>query len=130
MSNPQKTILVVEDEKDMRRVLEVRLQGLGYSVITAKDGQEGLAKAKNEKIDLVILDLMLPKIPGEEVCREIRKDEQIGDIPILMLKAKSQDVDKVIGKVIGANCYLSKPFEATVLIDEIQKLLSRENLKE
>jgi len=123
MFESRKTILVVEDEKDMSRVLEVRLQDLGYKVITAKDGQEGLDKAKSEKIDLIILDLMLPKVPGEQVCREIRKDQQIGDIPILMLTAKSQDVDKVVGKVIGANCYLSKPFDSVILIEEIEKLL-------
>jgi len=119
----RKTILVVEDEKDMSRVLEVRLNGLGYKVITAEDGQKGLEKAKSEKVDLIILDLMLPKMPGEQVCREIRKDQQIGDIPILMLTAKSQDADKIVGKVIGANCYLSKPFDSAVLIEEIEKIL-------
>jgi two-component system alkaline phosphatase synthesis response regulator PhoP len=123
MNNSKKTILIIDDEKNLSRVLELQLTELGYTILIAADGKEGLAKAKEEKIDLIILDLRLPKLPGEEVCRQIRKDERIGKIPILMLTAKAQDVDRVIGRVIGANCYLTKPFEWDVLIEQINKLL-------
>ena len=107
----------------MSALLKLRLQGLGYNVIVAKDGQEGLDKAQKEKIDLIILDLMLPKLPGEVVCKQIRKDERIGEIPIIMLTAKNQEADEVIGKVIGANSYVVKPYDFSVLYDEIKKLI-------
>lgn len=123
MNNSEKTILIIDDEKNLSRVLELQLTDLGYKIIIAIDGKEGLAKAKEEKIDLIILDLVLPKMPGEEVCRQIRKDERIGKIPILMLTAKTQDVDRVIGRVIGANCYLTKPFDWAILIEQIKKLI-------
>ena len=107
----------------MGYLLKVRLERLGYDVIVAKDGQEGLTKAKEEKVDLIILDLMLPKLPGEVVCKQIRKDEQAGGIPIIMLTGKDRDADEVIGRVIGADSYIVKPFEFSVLIAEITKLI-------
>jgi two-component system alkaline phosphatase synthesis response regulator PhoP len=123
MDNPKKTILIIDDEKNLSRILELQLTELGYKVIIAMDGKEGLIKAKEERVDLIILDLMLPKLPGEEVCRQIRKDECIGKTPIIMLTAKTQDVDRVIGRVIGANCYLTKPFDWIVLIEQVKKLI-------
>lgn len=123
MSEIKKTILIIEDESDLRGFLELRLQHIGYNVIVAKDGQEGLEKAKKEKVDLIILDLMLPKLPGEMVCKQIRKDTRIGVVPIIMLTGKDHDVDKVIGKVIGADIYMIKPFDSSVLVSEIKKLI-------
>jgi DNA-binding response OmpR family regulator len=118
-----KTILIVEDNDDIRRLLELRLNFEGYNTVTADNGLDGLEKAKKGDVDLVILDLVLPKMPGEEVCRQIRRDGLAGEIPVVMLTAKTHDADKIIGKVIGANCYLCKPYEASVLVDEIKKLL-------
>jgi DNA-binding response OmpR family regulator len=123
MGEIKKTILIIEDESDLRGFLELRLQHIGYNVIVAKDGQEGLEKAKKEKVDLIILDLMLPKLPGEMVCKQIRKDTRIGVVPIIMLTGKDHDVDKVIGKVIGADIYMIKPFDSSVLVSEIKKLI-------
>ncbi|MDD5281588.1 MAG: response regulator [Candidatus Omnitrophica bacterium] len=123
MSEISKTILIIEDESDLREFLELRLQCLGYDVIIAKDGQEGLKKAKEEKVDLIILDLMLPKLPGEAVCKQIRKDASIGEVPIIMVTGKGQASDKVIGKVIGADSYIVKPFDSSVLASEIKRLI-------
>jgi two-component system, OmpR family, alkaline phosphatase synthesis response regulator PhoP len=74
---------------------------------------------------LIILDLRLPRLTGEEVCKEIRRDEKIGDTPIIMVTAKGSSVDSVIGKVIGANCYISKPFEIDKLLEEIDKIINK-----
>ncbi len=120
-----KTILIIEDNDDIRRLLELRLNFEGYNTLTSDNGLDGLEKAKKGNVDLVILDLVLPKMPGEEVCRQIRKDGVAGRIPVVMLTAKTQETDRVIGKVIGANCYLSKPYEASVLVGEIKRLLGQ-----
>jgi len=119
-----KKILVVEDEDSIRNVLQVRLANCGFNVVTARDGEEGLAVARAEKPDLIILDLGLPKLPGEEVCRQLRNDEN--NVPIVMLTAKAEDVDRVVGKVLGANYYMTKPFEWTELLKKIYKYLDME----
>lgn len=119
-----KKILVVEDEDSIRNVLQVRLANCGFDVVTACDGEEGLAAARAEKPDLIILDLGLPKLPGEEVCRQLRNDENA--VPIVMLTAKTEDVDRVVGKVLGANYYMTKPFEWTELLKKIYKYLDME----
>ena len=118
-----KKILVIEDENELCDLIGLRLERGGFEVITANDGIEGLNKARLEKPDLIILDLMLPKMHGEDVCKEIRKDAVISEIPIIMLTAKCSDTDKVIGTVIGANVYIGKPFEGAKLMQEINKLL-------
>lgn len=123
MNAAQKTILIIDDAIDLSIIVKLRLERLGYNVILAADGEEGLEKAKKEKVDLIILDLMLPKLHGEEVCKQIRKDEKIKDMPIIMLTGKVQDSDRIIGKVIGANSYIVKPFESAVLIKEISRLI-------
>ncbi len=123
-----KKILVVEDEDSIRNVLQVRLANCGFSVVTARDGEEGLAVARAEKPDLIILDLGLPKLPGEEVCRQLRNDES--NVPIVMLTAKTEDVDRVVGKVLGANYYMTKPFEWTDLLKKIYKYLDMEEESE
>lgn len=123
MNAAQKTILIIEDEIDLSMLVKKRLEKLGYNVILAADGEDGLQKAKKEKVDLVILDLMLPKLNGEEVCKQIRREDRIKEVPIIMLTARGQDSDRVIGKVIGANSYLVKPCESAILIAEISKLI-------
>lgn len=116
-------VLIIEDEPDLCRFLELRFEKEGFDCITANDGVEGLQKAKEEKPDIVILDLVLPKLPGEEVCRRIRKDASICGTPIVMLTAKSTDTDRIIGKVIGADSYLVKPFDGSKLVAEIKRLI-------
>ncbi len=123
MNVVKKRILIIEDERNIRNFLAYRLRKLGFEVLTAKDGEEGLEEARRQIPDLIILDLMLPKFPGEEVCKAIREgeDEKLASIPIIMLTAKNSEVDRIVGKVIGANCYLTKPFSASALLTEIRR---------
>jgi len=122
MENKSK-ILIVEDDKDINRTLCLRLQMEGFEVITAHEGYEGFYKATTQRPNLVILDLKLPGLPGEEICKELRKDERYTSLPVIMLTAKDTDVDKVIGKVIGANHYMNKPFDIDELLKKIYLLL-------
>ena len=117
----KKRILIVEDDLDISRTLELYLESEGFQVLISHEGREGLQKAKQEKPDLIVLDLMLPGLPGEELCRDLRKNEL--NMPIIMVTAKGTDTDKVIGRVIGADCYIAKPFEFDKLIAEITRLI-------
>lgn len=119
-----KKILVVDDEINILTIMEARLRGNGYDVIMASDGQEGLVKARNEKPDLIILDIMLPKLDGYKVCRLLKADEQYKQIPIILLSARTQDSDMEIGKQQGADAYVTKPFTSDVLLNKIQELLT------
>ncbi len=119
----KKKILIIEDDKDINRTLSLRLEMEGFNVINAYEGHEGFYKAKTQAPNLIILDLKLPGLPGEEICRELRKDEKQASLPIIMLTAKDAEVDKVIGKVIGANQYMNKPFDMEELLKEIYALL-------
>lgn len=119
----KKKILIIEDDKDINRTLYLRLQMEGFEVISAHDGFEGFYKATTQQPDLIILDLKLPGLPGEQICRDLRKDERYAALPIIMLTAKDKDVDRVIGKVIGANQYMSKPFDMDKLLENISLLL-------
>lgn len=119
----RKKVLLIEDEPDISRPLAFRLNKKGLDVVVAQDGEDGLAKSKTESPDLIILDLMLPKLQGEEVCRRIRQDEKTSKVPIIMLTAKASDVDKIVGKTLGADSYMTKPFEASDLLKEIDRLL-------
>ena len=92
--------------------------------MAAHEGYEGFYKATTQRPELIILDLKLPGLPGEEICKELRKDEKYASLPIIMLTAKDTDVDKVIGKIIGANQYMSKPFDMDELLKKISLLLS------
>ena len=123
----RKTVLVIDDEPEFQKILKLRLSKLGFEVVTASDGFKGLKEARRQAPDLIILDLMLPGLSGEEVCKAIREDEdeKFAGIPILMLTAKSSDVDRIIGKVIGADCYLTKPFEPKTLLAKIEELIGR-----
>ncbi len=119
-------ILVVDDEYKMRKVIKAYLEKEGYTVITAKNGQEALNCFKSEAIDLIVLDLMLPVISGEEVCKKIR---QKSDIPIIMLTAKGQEDEKIEGLNIGADDYVVKPFSPKELVARIKAILRRSNYK-
>jgi len=122
----KKKVLVIEDENDIVTILLFRLGKAGFEVLSAKNGVEGLELAKNIRPDLIILDLMLPELPGEEVCKAIREDddETFCSIPIIMVTAKIGDVDRIIGKSIGANSYITKPFDVEDLLSEIQRTLT------
>jgi two-component system alkaline phosphatase synthesis response regulator PhoP len=116
-------ILMVEDEEALRMTLTDRLRNEGYEVDEAPDGQQGLEKATQNAFDLVLLDVMLPRKSGFDVCREIRAAGIA--VPILMLTAKGQTVDKVIGLKIGADDYVTKPFDSSELVARIEALLRR-----
>jgi DNA-binding response OmpR family regulator len=119
----KKKILIIEDDKDINRTLCLRLQMENFEVITSYEGYEGFYKASTQHPDLIILDLKLPGLPGEEICKELRKNEKNALLPIIMLTAKDTDVDKVVGRVIGANQYMNKPFDMEELLKKISLLL-------
>ena len=119
-------ILIVEDEDVLRETLEYNLARQGYEVSTARDGREGLDKARRLDLDLVLLDLMLPGIDGLEVCRLIRQEKRT---PILMLTARSDEVDKVVGLEMGADDYLTKPFHMKELLARVKAILRRVKLE-
>ncbi len=116
-------ILVVDDEADLVETLKFRLEISGYDVSTALDGQEGLKKARTENPDLVILDLMLPKLDGYRVCRMLKFDEKYKDIPIILFSARVQESDIKMGEDQGADAYITKPFDPKALLAKIDELL-------
>lgn len=124
-STKKKRILIIEDEYSASKFLSMRLKNLGFVVSTAFDGVTGLKEATETIPDLIILDLMIPKLPGEEVCKTLREsfDERLVKIPIIMLTGKDSMVDKILGKVIGADAYLTKPYEFSDLFEEIKRIL-------
>ncbi len=119
----QKKILVVDDEIGLTKVVEIRLKAAGYDVILAYDGQEGLEKAKTENPDLMILDLMLPKMDGLKVCGLLKSDARYKKIPIIIYTARVQSSDQQLGKEVGADAYLTKPFDPQVLLGKVKALL-------
>ncbi|MAU01864.1 MAG: DNA-binding response regulator [Anaerolineaceae bacterium] len=118
-------ILVVEDDNTLLEMLEYNLSRQGYQVVTAKDGRSGLTFARQEKPDLIVLDVMLPGIDGFEVCRILRKEFSF---PILMLTARTEEVDKIVGLEMGADDYLTKPFSMRELLARVKALLRRVDL--
>jgi len=118
-----KKILIIEDEKDMVTGLKFNLEARDYTVIAAYDGEAGYKKALSENPDLVILDLMLPKLNGYEVCKILKKE--IPDLPIIMLTAKSQEAEIVTGLELGADDYITKPFSVLELLARIKAVLRR-----
>jgi two-component system, cell cycle response regulator len=117
-------VLIIEDDDGIRKSLSHRLQREGYEAMTASDGKQGLSVARQTRPDLIVLDLMLPSLPGEEICKTIREDgdDLLSATPIIMLTAKTSDVDHCIGKVLGANVYIYKPYDVHILLKEINKL--------
>jgi len=118
-----KKILLVDDEQDLVMMVEMRLQSEGYEVITANDGQEGLEKAKKESPDLVILDVMMPKMDGYKVCGLLKADTRFNKIPIIMFTARAQQEDQQMSEEVGADAYINKPLDADELINKIKDLL-------
>ncbi len=122
---PKQRILIIEDERDLTDVLSYNLQREGYEVLVAHDGQEGLRKAQMQTPDLILLDLMLPRMDGLEVCRELRAGERTRNVPILMLTAKAEETDQVVGFSMGADDYVTTPFSVKVLMQRIKALQRR-----
>ena len=118
-------ILVVEDDRTLLEILEYNLIRQGYKVVTAKDGRSALTFARQEKPDLIVLDVMLPGIDGFEVCRILRKEFSF---PILMLTARTEEVDKIVGLEVGADDYLTKPFSMRELMARVKAMLRRVDL--
>ncbi|MFH1269839.1 MAG: response regulator [Candidatus Omnitrophota bacterium] len=123
---PKKKILIVDDEKVLVETVTLRLEASGYEVIFAYDGFEGLEKAKKEKPDLIILDLMLPRMDGYKVCGLLKVDTRYKKIPIIMFTARAQESDKKMGKEVGADAYITKPFEPRELLEKINELIKNE----
>ncbi len=120
----KKRILIVEDVPESLMLLRIRLESYGYKVIGASDGEEGLKKARELRPDLIILDVMLPKMDGLTVCRFLKYDVDYEDIPVIMLTARGEEKDRALGKEVGADMYLVKPFDGSKLIQAIEKLTS------
>lgn len=118
-------ILVVDDEPDVSSLLSLLLKSKGYDVITAADGQEALEKARKEGPDLILLDVMLPKLDGYRVARMLKFDEKFSHIPIVMLTAKIQEKDKKIGLEMGADDYVTKPFDTMNLMNRVKEILDK-----
>jgi len=119
----KKKILVIDDEKDLVSLLSFHLSQAGYEVVMAFDGEDGYQKYQSETPDLIILDLKMPKLNGFEVCRKIRREKKDTQIPILMLTALQDDADRLIGKVVGAQRYMTKPFKIEELLTEVEWLM-------
>jgi len=120
-----KRILIVDDTENIVKLVKMYLEHHHYEVITAYNGQEGLDKAKAESPDLIILDLMLPRINGYKVCGLLKRDIKYAKIPIILFSAKTQEKDMKLGRDVGADAYLTKPFEPDVLLSKINEFLVR-----
>lgn len=118
-----KKILVVDDEADLVETVRFPLEMEGFDVLVSYNGEDALGQARREKPDLIILDLMLPKLDGYKVCRLLKFDERYKHIPILMLTAKTQEKDKILGMETGADEYITKPFEMDDLLGKVKAYL-------
>ena len=120
-----KVVLIVEDERDVVDLLALNLRKAGFSISMAMDGAAGLQKARGEKPAFVILDLMLPKMPGLEICKILNSDPATRQIPIMMLTAKAEEIDRVVGLEFGADDYVTKPFSPREVVLRIKAILRR-----
>jgi two-component system alkaline phosphatase synthesis response regulator PhoP len=122
---PSERILVIEDEADLREVMAYNLRREGYKVSTAADGADGVRGARENKPDLILLDLMLPDFDGLEVCRRVRQDAEIAKTPIIMVTAKGEETDAIVGLGVGADDYVRKPFSVKELVARVGAVLRR-----
>jgi two-component system alkaline phosphatase synthesis response regulator PhoP len=118
-------ILVVDDENYILHILDFSLGAEGYEVITAEDGEEAVRKCRDERPDLVVLDVMMPKMDGFEACRAIKRDSELAGTPVILLSAKARDVDQKQGYEAGADDYITKPFSPGRLVDRVHGLLKQ-----
>ena len=119
----QKRILIADDEEDVVTTLQFTLEKEGYQCLTAYDGKEALDKAKSQNPDLIILDIMMPKMNGYKVSRLLKFDKKYKHIPIIMLTARTQEKDRMLGEETGADMYVTKPFEMDDLVSTIRNIL-------
>jgi len=122
---PQKLILVVEDEKDLADLVQFNLRQSGFETMTASDGEQALALLRERNPDLVLLDLMLPGIPGTEVCRQIKSSPRMKNVPVIMVTARGEEVDRVVGFELGADDFVTKPFSMRELVLRARAVLRR-----
>ncbi len=125
-----KTVLIVDDEEHILELIKFNLEREGYNVLLCDNGEECIYIIKNNVIDLVILDLMLPGIDGIEVCKRIRRMEEYEKLPVIMLTAKSEETDRILGLELGADDYITKPFSVRELIARIKAVLRRSESKQ
>lgn len=118
-------VLIIEDDRSLSDVLSYNLDQAGYTVSVARDGQDGLNQAQRKTPDVIVLDLMLPVLDGLEVCRRLRANPTMKDVRVIMLTAKAEETDQVVGLAIGADDYVTKPFSVKVLLERIKALLRR-----
>ncbi len=120
------TILIIDDERDLVELVRYNLvEKEGYDVISANDGPSGLEIAQRHKVDLIVLDLMMPGMDGLEVCRRLRADARTGRIPLIMLTAKATEADRIVGLELGADDYVTKPFSPRELVARVKAILRR-----
>lgn len=118
-------ILIVEDDADVLKVVQARLKASGFKTIVTQDGQEALDEVYKQKPDLIVLDLMLPKVDGTSVCNQLKRQRRYSKVPILMLTAKDKEIDIALGDIAGADAYITKPFDSQELISKIKELLKK-----
>ncbi|MBO1263604.1 response regulator transcription factor [Proteiniclasticum sp. SCR006] len=118
-------VLIIDDEEHIVELIRYNLENAGYDAVEAYNGVDGIKAAKNEKPTLILLDVMLPMMDGLEVCRKLRKDDTTKHIPIIMLTAKSEEIDKILGLELGADDYITKPFSVRELLARIKAVLRR-----
>jgi two-component system, OmpR family, phosphate regulon response regulator PhoB len=120
-----KTILVIEDERDLADMISFNLEKEGFKVLVAADGIIGLEMARSQKPDLILLDLMLPGMPGTEICKALKGSDKTSRIPVIMVTARGEEIDRVVGFEVGADDYVSKPFSIRELILRVKAVLRR-----
>ena len=118
-------ILIIEDEPEMTELLAFNLEAAGYQVVIAHDGQEGLAAALRHHPDLVLLDVMLPGVSGTDVCRSLRRNRKLAEVPIIFITARNDEIDRVLGFELGADDYVVKPFSVRELLLRVKAVLRR-----
>ncbi len=126
----QPTILLIEDEANITQLVRYHIEQVGYHLLTARDGEEGLRLVERSHPDLILLDLLLPRLDGREVCRRLKRQPTTGHIPIIMLTAKAAEADKVDGLELGADDYVTKPFSPRELMARIRAILRRRERRE
>ena len=120
-----KKILLIDDDLDTLNILRIKLEAHDYQVVTGRDGQEALSLIREHKPDLIVLDVMMPKISGFKVARLIKFDAKSKHIPLILLTARTQEADRTLGLEVGADVYVTKPFEPEALLQEVNRLLEQ-----
>ena len=118
-------VLVIDDEEYIQHILNFSFGAEGFDVLTASDGEEGITKAKNEKPDVIVMDIMMPKMDGYEACKRIKADPDTKDIPVILLTAKGREADRKLGADAGADDYVVKPFSPGRLIERVEGMLQK-----